>query len=248
MRVLISDRQDWRADIRQGFNHTRHHVEFGAITPGSLGSFDLVVPLSIQDLVRVCRHSRLLTKNRIPVPSEECVLLCDDKYRFNQELVNLGFGRYIPKIGSGLEPPYILKKRVGEWGNECRMILSSDEENQVLSQLNDPEYFCQEIIPGEIEFATHILFANNRIIKSLNIMYEFDSETAIKGQAPALYKMIHRCAYLDLFADILKAIGFQGLCCVNYKVAGGQPYILEINPRFGGSLSPYFFSFVRHLS
>jgi predicted ATP-grasp superfamily ATP-dependent carboligase len=34
---------------------------------------------------------------------------------------------------------------------------------------------------------------------------------------------------------------------VNYKVVRGLPYILEINPRFGGSLTPYFFSFIRHL-
>ncbi len=36
--------------------------------------------------------------------------------------------------------------------------------------------------------------------------------------------------------------------CINYKVVNGQPVIFEINPRFGGSLSLFFFSFLRHLT
>ncbi len=38
-----------------------------------------------------------------------------------------------------------------------------------------------------------------------------------------------------------------GLCCFNYKVIDDNPYLLEINPRFGGSLSSFFFSFIRQL-
>ena len=128
------------------------------------------------------------------------------------------------------------------------MIHDLDEETDAGEQVNDPAYFCQEIIRGRGEFATHILFVKDRIVKSLNIMYEFESETPIKGQDNVLYQIIHRCPYLGLFSDILRSIGFQGLCCVNYKVARGRPYILEINPRFGGSLGSYFFSFVRPLN
>lgn len=248
LRVLMSEKLDWQDDIRRGFNRTIHTVEFGSITPESFGNFDLVVPLTIADLLRVRRSPSLLDKHPIPVPSERCILLCHDKYKFNQTLINAGFGRHIPKMGPGLAPPYILKKRTGEWGQGCRMIRDRVEEHAARKQLNDPAFFCQEIIRGPIEFATHILFAEGRIVKSLNIMYEFESETPIKGQDPDLYKIIHRCAYLDLFGSTLRAIGFQGLCSVNYKVAGGQPFLLEINPRFGGSLGPYFFSFIRHLN
>ena len=34
-------------------------------------------------------------------------------------------------------------------------------------------------------------------------------------------------------------------CCIHYKGAKVRLFLLEINPRFGGSLAPYFFSFVR---
>jgi len=192
----------------------------------------------------------LLTKNPIPVPSEQCEQLCHDKYEFNQRLIIAGFGRHIPSMGNGLElePPYILKKRTGAWGQGCHIIRDRQDEKALLERVMDPAFFCQEIISGKFEFATHILFVGDRIVKSLNLMYEFESETPIKGQDRELARVICGCAYLELFGSILRTIGFQGLCCVNYKIVDDQPFILEINPRFGGSLGPYFFSFLRHLS
>ena len=166
----------------------------------------------------------------------------------NRAISAAGSGRYIPKTGNSgeLAPPCILKKRVGECGKNCTMVLKRQDEEAVLDALRDPEFFCQKIITGKFECATHILFVNNRIVKSLNIMYAFDSEFPIKGDLN-VYRVIHRCPYLKLFRRILETIGFHGLCCLNYKVADAQPYLLEINPRCGGSPGPFFFSFVRHL-
>jgi predicted ATP-grasp superfamily ATP-dependent carboligase len=250
LRVLVSSgKPDWQEDIRCGFWRTPHKVEFGEITPESIGKYDVVVPLTVEDLRTVSGCSALANKNPIPAPSTECLQLCNDKYEFNQRLMEAGFGKYIPRMGSpeDFEPPYILKKRVGEWGKNCYVIRDRYDEELNLEQANDPEFFCQKFVPGRFEFATHILFAKNRIVKALNIMYEFESETPIKGQDRDLYKAIHRCAYLDLFRAVLREVGFQGICCVNYKIADGTPFILEINPRFGGSLGPYFFSFLRCL-
>jgi ATP-grasp domain len=246
-RILFSDMPEWRNDIKGGFRRLPYQVEFGCITEDSFQRYDIVVPLSLSALEQARRHSSL--KNALPLPTADSVRLCDDKFEFNQALINAGFGRYIPRTAQGLvlKPPYLLKKRIGWWGNGCYIIRNRDDEQTHLERINDPEYFCQEIIPGPAEFATHILFVNGSIVKALNIKYEFASDTPIKGQDPILYKVIHRCPYLRLFARVLRAIQFEGLCCVNYKVANGQPFLLEINPRFGGSLAPFFFSFVRHL-
>jgi hypothetical protein len=248
LRILISENTDVKDAIRNGFSWSRNRVEFGPLSPESFAAFDLVVPSSVSDLRQAREWPQFLAKSPIPFPAEESFLLCDDKYRFNQTLIDKGFGKHIPAMENGLGPPYILKKRTGIWGRECWMIHDSQDEMRVADRLSSPEFFRQEIIRGPREFATHILFANGKIVKSLNILYEFDSEMPIKGQDHWLYTVIHRCAYLGLFAAILKSIGFQGLCCVNYKVVRGRPYILEIDPRFGGSLAPYLFSFVRHLS
>jgi ATP-grasp domain len=248
LRILFSGMPTWSEDIKRGFNRSRHILEFGPLSARAFSAFDLVMPLEIPDLIAAQQWPHLIAKNPIPIPSEQCILLCNDKYEFNHALIKRGFGSYIPSMEPDVQHPYILKKRIGAWGQECQIIHKAEDEMHILDKLNAPAFYRQKIIRGKYEFATHILFANDRIVKALNIMYEFGTETPIKGQDPVLYRVIHRCTYLDLFARILRAIGFQGLCCVNYKVACGRPYIFEINPRFGGSLSPYFVSFVRHLN
>ncbi|MGB6191784.1 MAG: ATP-grasp domain-containing protein [Terracidiphilus sp.] len=247
-KILFSEKPDWADAIKTGFRRLPHQVEFGSITEDSFEQYDVVVPLTLDALEKARRHSPR-QKDALPLPTPESVHLCNDKYKFNQELINAGFGRYIPKMtqGRALTPPYILKKRTGLWGIDCYIIRNRDDEAAQLDRIADPQYFCQKLISGRTEFATHILFVDGRIAKALNIKYEFASGTPIKGQDGELFQVVHRCPYLDLFAQVLRTIQFEGLCCVNYKVTKRQPFLLEINPRFGGSLAPYFFSFIRHL-
>ena len=61
-----------------------------------------MVPLSISDLIQARQWPQLVLKNPIPFPSEESVSLCDDKYQFNQRLIDTGFGMYVPKMGPAL--------------------------------------------------------------------------------------------------------------------------------------------------
>jgi predicted ATP-grasp superfamily ATP-dependent carboligase len=247
-KILFSGSPELMDNIKSGFRHLPHQIEVGSVTEDSFRRYDVVVPLSLSALEEARRHSPL-KKNALPLPAAESVLLCDDKYEFNRTLVNAGFGRHIPEMAEGraLKPPYILKKRIGIWGKDCFIIRNRSDEAEQLDRITDPQYFCQEFIAGDTEFATHILFVDGRIVKALNIKYEFASDAPIKGQDAAHLMVICRCPYLNLFARVLRTIRFEGLCCVNYKVVKGQPFLLEINPRFGGSVAPYFFSFIRHL-
>lgn len=247
-KILFSGKPEWENEIKRGFRRLPHQVEFGPITENSFQLYDIVVPMSLPALEEARRHSQV-KKNSLPLPAAELVHLCNDKYEFNQALVQAGFGRYIPKMTQGfaLKTPYILKKRIGEWGKDCYIIRNCEDETAQRDHITDAEYFSQELILGSTEFATHILFVDGRIVKALNIKYGFSTDTPIKGQDADNLQVVHRCPYLDLFSRVLRKIQFEGLCCVNYKVVKHRPFLLEINPRFGGSLAPYFFSFIRHL-
>lgn len=247
-KILFSVNPDLVEPLRFGFKHLPHQIEFGAIAEDCFERYDIVVPFSPYSFDAARRYAPG-KKIALPLPSKECESLCNDKLAFNQALIQAGFGRYIPKMAPGFELtyPYIVKKRVGNWGNGCYIIRDAKEERAFRHLIEDSEYFSQELVLGVAEFATHILFINGRIVKALNIKYEFDDATPIKGQSVPLLQVVQRCPHLDLFARMLRVLGFEGLCCVNYKVANGQPFLLEINPRLGGSLCPYFFAFVRHL-
>lgn len=246
--ILFSEKPDWERTLRCGFRRLPHKIEFGRITEDSYRQYDIVVPLTLAALEDARRFSGAY-RHALPLPSAEAVRLCDDKLQLNQAMIEAGLASYIPamKQGLGLKPPYILKKRIGIWGKNCFVIRNAEDERSHLDQISDPDYFSQELVVGDAEYATHILFVGGRIVKALNIRYEFRSDSPIKGQNIPVLQVVCRCRFLRLWARMLETVKFEGLCCINYKITNGHPYLLEINPRFGGSLSRYFFSFIEHL-
>lgn len=248
MKILFSKEEDsWEKVISRGFLFTQHKIAFKKLTPENIKKYDLVVPLSIDSLKHLNAFRHLIPNNPIPIPNIESLDSCDDKYKFNQALIKNGFGDYVPKTSKKPQYPYILKKRIDIAGKNCYMIFGSTEEREFSDILDHQEYYCQEAIPGANEYATHILFKDNKILCSINIKYVFRSQLPIKGKDLISYTKLCTCPYLDIFSSVLTSIGFDGLCCVNYKVVNRHPYILEINPRFGQSLSRYFFSFIKYI-
>jgi hypothetical protein len=248
MKILFSAKPAWEKNIRFGFHATRHELTFSEFTQENIMNNDLLVALTMRDLKYLSHHHSLLRNNPIPIPSLEAINICDDKYLFNQTLKEKGYGMYLPKVGCNLSYPYILKKRIAEDGDNCYIIANPDKEKNFENLIADPEYYCQEIIQGRTEFATHIIYKEGKILSALNIKYVFNENIPIKGKNKFIYRKICSCPHLDLFSDILQSIEFEGLCCFNYKMIDSRPSIFEINPRFGGSLSSFFFSFVRRLS
>lgn len=247
LKILFSDHPGLKPELEKTFKFTPHEIAFGEFTHTNIKKYDLVVPLTMPDVKYLNEVRNLITDNPIPIPSIESVNLTDDKYRLNQALIENGFGKFIPKIGGRQQFPYIVKKSIGHSSENCHIIFDSQQEQKLSNTLTNPEYFTQALISGANEYATHILFKDQKIISSLNIKYSFETETPIKGKNKPLYTKICHCPYLDVFAATLVLIGFEGLCCFNYKDLGNFLYIIEINPRFGGSLAPYFSSFMKHI-
>jgi hypothetical protein len=248
MKILFSDKPIWEKNIRVGFRITSNELTFSDFTLENMSTNDLLVPLTMRDLKFLSKRRSSFKNNLIPIPSLEAINICDDKFLFYQTMVKSGFGKYLPKVGVDLLYPYILKKRIAEDGDNCYIISDHGKEKQFIDLIHNPEYFCQEIIAGASEYATHMLYKNGKLVSSLNIKYVFDDKTPIKGHDKFISKKICKCPHLALFSSMLESIGFEGLCCFNYKELDKHPFVLEINPRFGGSLSSFFFSFVSRLN
>jgi len=247
MRIFFSDEEGAKHLIEKGFRHTRHEVAFGEFTPESVARYDLLVPLTIRDLDRLNAMRPLIEKNPLPIPSAECVRLCDDKTLLNRFLIEKGFGEFIPRTEGDFEYPYLLKKRIDEGGRDTTFVTSREQESELLSALAMEDYFRQEIVPGKFEYASHVLLWEGRIRRSLSFRYELKEELSVKRKVFPIEQKMIPCPFPDLFASILGAVGFEGLCCIDYRIWDGRPLIMEINPRFGGSLRLYFFSYIRSL-
>ena len=246
MKILFFCQSDWEKHIREGFSDTPHEIAFEDSRPRNIKDYDLLVPLTVDDVKYLNEVRNLIIENPIPIPSMESILLCDDKYLLNKSLAANGFGDFLPKMGGTLTYPYMLKKKIDEGSRTCHLISDKQQELVFSDILTHPDYFTQDFIKGSYEYATHILVKNRRIVHALNVEYKFNSDTPIKSKDTHIYTMICHCRYLDVFAAMLSSIGFNGLCCINYKVCGNHPLVLEINPRFGASLCTHFYSFIRH--
>jgi hypothetical protein len=246
LKILFSQNSEREHNIRIGFKYLHYQVQFAAFTEQNVRDNDLVVPLNMDDLRDLAKLPSA-RYNLIPTPCLDVIDLCDDKYLFAKTLQEKGFGDVIPKISDNLPFPFVLKKKVSVSGDFCYLITNAETEKKFINLKNDPDYFCQELIRGPEEYATHILFIGQKIVSSINVKYIFGDSSFVKGKDKFICNKLVKCPHLELFASILIAIGYEGLCCFNYKEVNGQPMLLEINPRFGGSLSTFFFSFLRKI-
>jgi len=249
IKILFSKAPVQEKNLRKGLRFTDVALDFNDFTVENIQKNDLIIPLTIPDLKYLHEVDGAITKNKIPIPSLESINICDDKYVFYQTLKKKGYEFLLPKIDSPLQLsyPYILKKKIGERGDDNYIISDTATEAKYKDLIESPEFFCQEMVLGKKEYATHILFQEKKIIASLNVEYIFGNTVPIKGQDKVASRRIVPFPYQDIFTEILISIGFEGICCFNYKEKDGKPLIIEINPRFGASLSLYFIAFLRKL-
>ena len=247
LKVLLTPKPKWEKRIRTGFKCTRHRLVFAEPTEQLLKHCDLVIPLDIDFSRALCHRKEELGTKALLIPPAEALELCDDKIRCNQALKQHGFGQILPAEPSPGEFPYVLKKRVDSWSTHSHIIENSTQEIALADKLADPDYFCQSLISGELEYSTHILFLDGEIQHSLTVQRTFPGKQYLKGKVKDISRRLVSSPYLDDFAQILRSIGYEGLAGIDHKVVNGRPMVFEINPRCGGSATPYLFSFLRQL-
>lgn len=249
MKILFSKKETLEKKISFAFRFLPHTVTFADINPETIAAHDLVIPLHIEDIFYLNEVRHLVKDNAIPIPSNECVRLCDDKYIFGQKMIENNFGDYIPQINGELPYPFFFKKKIDISGQHSYLVENREQELELLNSVNSDDYFRQKFVSGKSEYSTHLLFDKQRIVRSITLEYIFLKDGAISGKDNQFaIKMVDGRPYLDLFTAILNSIGYEGICCFNYKLVDNRPCIFEINPRFGGNLSLYFFSFLRSLN
>jgi predicted ATP-grasp superfamily ATP-dependent carboligase len=239
--ILFSKREAWETFIRTDFKlHPEVNIKFGEMTVEDVQAADIVIPYEYSDLVWLSERPWLTENKRIPIPNRQVVDLCHDKHRFNTTLIELGFGALIPAEGESLTPPYIVKPNQGESSVGTFVVTSFDSEIRNAEELKKPGNLKQKMILGKCEYATHMVVGKGKLLAELTIEYRFEKDMPVKGIDETVWKRTTRCHDTATLLDVLNKIGFEGICCFNYKVAEGQMQLIELNPRFGGSLSSHF--------
>lgn len=232
-RVLFGNHSTQMPAIARYLDHQRFEASFAPFDAVDLSRFDLVVPLRV-DQIESARPAIAMARAVLPTP--DLVALCDDKLALNRWLIAHGFSGTVPEMFDAPPTafPYIVKTRQGDFGIGCRMIRGPGEDDGAVSA----DIFRQRAVEGPLEYVLHILRVDGRIRFHVAYRYDMGQPLGVRGQAdrPATITPADPGSAFDVCAAILHAMAYEGTCCFNYKLEEGVLRILEINPRFGGSL------------
>lgn len=232
-RILFGNHPTQMPAIARYLDHARFEASFAPLDAVDPARFDLVVPLRVAQ-IDAARPAAAI--GRATLPTRALVALADDKLAFNEWLVARGFGAHVPDL-LGAAPaayPYIVKARHGDFGLGCRMIRGPGEDDAG----DDAALFRQRAVAGADEYVLHLLRVGGRIRYHVAYRYDMAQPLAIRGAADAPVSIVPADPgdALDLCTAILDALEYEGTCCFNWKLEGGRAMLLELNPRFGGSL------------
>ncbi|CAG0939929.1 hypothetical protein BROC_00839 [Candidatus Brocadiaceae bacterium] len=249
LKILFSKKDIWEEFNRPTFKFLPHFLSYEEINPEIIAEHDLVVPMFFEDIIYLNEFRDLIKNNPIPIPSIEAANLCNDKFLFSEKLIENGFGDYIPKINGELSYPLFLKKKIDIGAVHTYFVENKEQEMALLEGKNPDDFFRQTFVSGTREYSAHILFKNNKIIRAITMEYSFEKDGSIhlKDSRLASKMVKNNSTHFELFTSILNCIGYEGICCFNYKLIENQPMIFEINPHCDGDFSIYFFSFLRSL-
>jgi hypothetical protein len=247
---------DWVPEIRRYTSRAGHHVDFLELQSADLGSYDAVIPLTVEDSLFLADRPDLTRSTLFRPPSREVTELCDDKPALEAFLVRSGYAHLVPVpiLDQAGRPiiPFFLKPRAGNYGDGCRVVRSIAEADAAQRLLEDGTHFAQRLLRGRREYAVHMLMQNGQLRFHLGVRYDFGIVDAVKGKDAPLCTWLFRCPHIETWVEILRRMGYEGICCVNYKYAeadrSATPMLLEINPRVGGSLALYLFAALGRLT
>jgi carbamoyl-phosphate synthase large subunit len=197
---------------------------------------DVLVPTVDTELLPLCRRRDELAAagTTVLAPSVATLECCLDKWRLVQACAGLGITPRTAVLDGGFDPagwafPVIAKPRQGSGGRGVRLIDSAD---QLRTVPDDGSYLVQENLPG-VEHSLDVLaYADGRVAAVVpRSRLKVDSGIAVAGCVDADERLV------AIGRRVAEAIELTSVANVQVKAdVDGRPRLLEVNPRFPGSM------------
>ncbi|GAB0117205.1 ATP-grasp domain-containing protein [Acidisoma sp. 7E03] len=238
--VAFGVKKDLQPYIEAAVDRAAFEIAFLDFETARLDGAEIVVPLTLRDIRMLHRH-HAAARHRYLAPGPAVMALCHDKKALNERLLDSPFATLIPPLQAPGQRhlPYVLKKREAASGEQSFILRTTEDEGRHADHLGSDQYFCQGYVESPIEYASHMLFADGRLVYHATNQYWMRPH-AVKGTGTPPVREITGIAMdeavIAALAEVVRWLGFEGLCCVDYKIQEGRVWLLEINPRFGFSL------------
>lgn len=215
-------------------------------------NYDLVMPMEEETLLLLAQHrEELAPVDRFPMPPYEAVVQVRDKGWLLQHASQQGIP--IPRtfwvenlddlkaVKDHIPSPWVIKPRVssGSFG-----IAYVEEEGDLLAAYQEvhkqfPFPLIQERIPPQGEaFGCSALMGRGGEVKA-RFTHRRLREYPITGGPSTLRESVRHDQIEELGIQLLRSLQWYGVAMVEFKVdpRDNQPKLMELNPRFWGSLA-----------
>lgn len=221
----------------------------------------IIFPLRYNAYFVANKNKQLLKDNGIHfiIPPTKTAKMLKYKDMFVDFMFENGFYEHVPVRYSRINYPCVIKDIHSCNGNGIYIVKKSGDVNKNIIQMIENGALIQEYITGKIEYATHVLFHNNKIIKHSTNKYVYKKIGNIKTTKKQNFETIkieQDKLIIALFEQILVAANYDGFCCIDYRIVKNnkQIKIFEINERIGGSLvynatelEPFIHEYIRQI-
>lgn len=241
-RVLFGWKPEWRNGCEASCGRAGFSAAMQEFDDADLDAFDAIVPLTLRDQAIIDQREGTV---RALTTAPALRHIFHDKLGFARLMSESGLGEHVPRVlePNSLKPsdfPLVVKARHGEFGHGTHIARSPAELDAHRSALTGGTAFLQELIPGDEEFAVHILLGGGMMLFSSTIRYRMPGLNLVNGfeQKPVARSWLGTEPFKPLWYSVLSRLGMtSGTVCIDYRLRGGRPVIFEINPRVGGSLT-----------
>ena len=212
--------------------------------------FDLLLPLDDEAIIEIVKNKKEFSKHTVvPYPKYGKLMKAMDK----EQTVRIAMENniccpetyFVNKIAeledmkAGLPYPVVIKPR-RSYGARGITLCKSEEEliskyEKVYREFGPA--LIQEYIPSGGEIGVYTLFNFDSEPRALTVQKRIRSYP-VSGGPSTLRETVKRPELVETAFELLKALDWQGLAMVEFRIDSRdhKPKLMEINPRFWGSL------------
>ena len=201
-----------------------HKKEFSKYTIMPLPDYDVLI-----NAIDKAKTLRIAMKNDIPCPETHFINNLSD----------------LEEIKNDLNYPIILKPTRGFGARGVELCESEDElelKSKEVYAIHGP-FLVQEYIPHGDELGVYALFNFDSEPRAVTVQKRIRSYP-ISGGPSTLRESIKNPELVEIAFELLKILKWQGVAMVEFRIdpRDNTPKLMEINPRFWGSLQLSIFS------
>lgn len=197
---------------------------------------DAVIPTVDAELLPVARSARVFESSgvRVALAREEALSTCLDKAKLLSAVADDPVGTAFWVVDERLDVdrvryPVVAKPRTGSGGRGVRIVEGPDD---LVGTPRDGGVILQQLLPGAEYSVDVFVGADGRVGAAVpRLRAKVDSGVAVAGRT------LHDPELEDAAARVAALVGLTGVANVQLRRdAGGAPRLLEINPRFPGTM------------